>query len=601
MLQPYPWGQIKIRGYVGERIDAVIDNRIMRQDIAALVDPFIKREDDRQWRGEFWGKWFLSLVDAWNYTQNPHVRQKLEEALDALLKTQDERGLITANRQRPGRWGIWDIWGRRYTLSALLSWHQSSHDERALRAARRLADYTMDELNRHKTSVVQTGLFQGLPSSTIIAPLVDLYRHTREDRYLEFAQSIVVDWNQFDGPRLIDKALEHVPVADRISTLLNGDNWFSRENGLKAYEMMACYEALGHLYRQTGEPRYLAAIRNAWQSIRDDEIMITGSGTSRECWCHGRRRQLEDLPTVMESCTAMLWIKLSWLVLQLTCNAAVADEIERTFYNAYLHSMKPDGSWFTRHNPLSGVQVPGDNQCGMDQNCCVANGPRIMMLWPQMCIVRGERGPIINFYGQCQANITLADGGGLEISMESDYPRSGDVLIKVAPARPRQFILNLRIPAWCDRAQVCVNGKPCQNVLPGTYLAIDRLWSEEDRIEASFGMNARVIEARDQAGMPHQAACFGPLLLARDKRIDLLGLDQPVQIKTTGEGKIQAVAYSPAAHPDSIMITLKIPVIAGGVETSNPYCDYASAGNTWTPASAFRVWDHNRRPDRSVE
>lgn len=578
---------------MGEQIDAVIANRIMRQDIAALVDPFIKREDDHQWRGEFWGKWFLSLVDAWNYTQSPHVKQKLDEALDALLKTQDERGLITANRQRSGHWGIWDIWGRRYTLSALLSWYQSSHDERALRAACRLADYTMDELNRHKTSVVQTGLFQGLPSSTIIEPLVDLYRYTREARYLEFAQSIVSDWNQFDGPRLIDKALKCVPVADRISTTLNSDNWFSRENGLKAYEMMACYEALGHLYRQTRQPRYLAAILNAWQSIRDDEIMITGSGSSRECWCHGRRRQLEDLPTLMESCTAMLWIKLSWQVLQLTCNAAVADEIERTFYNAYLHSMKPDGSWFTRHNPLSGVQVPGDNQCGMDQNCCVANGPRIMMLWPQMCIVRGEQGPIINFYGQCQANITLADGGGLAISMESDYPRSGDVLIKVAPASPQRSILKLRIPAWCDRAQVCVNAKPCQNVLPGTYLAIDRLWNADDRIEVSFGMNPRLIEAMDQQATPHRALMFGPLLLARDKRIDSTNWDYPVHFKAAGDGRVQAAVYSASDDAHALWVTLRTSALVDGREAELRYCDYASAGNTWTSESAFRVWSRD--------
>ncbi len=577
---------------MGKRIDSVIRNRIMRQDIDALVEPFVTREDIGQWRGEFWGKWFLSLVDAWNYTHDPIVRRKLDEALQSLLKTQDDAGLITASRQQPGHWQHWDLWSRRYTLAGILAYYASCGGEQALRAARRLADYTLDELARYETSVVQTGLYQGLPSSTIIEPLVDLYRLTKEQRYLDHAESIVRDWRRFDGPRLVDQALDRIPVADRNHGKITAKNWWSRENGVKSYEMMSCYEALCHLYQETGRSQYLTAAVNAWQLIRDDEIMVSGSGSMGECWCHGRRRQLETHSSMMESCTAMLWIKLSLQVLQLTNDPAVADEIERTFLNAYLHSMKPDGAWFCRHNPLTGITSAGDNQCEMEQNCCVANGPRVMMLWPRVCVMKGDEGPIINFYGQYTATVSLPSGSGdLMISVNGDYPRSGNIDIHVEPSRPERFALRLRVPSWCDSIKVSINGEPCGNVSPGTYMAIDRTWNPGDRIQMSLGMNPRLVEATDHDGAVHQAAMFGPLLLARDKRIDASGLDHPLQFKPSDQGRIKATPCPPPNDALDVWAAFQIPVIANGGETIAYYCDYASAGNTWGEESEYQVWN----------
>lgn len=594
----YPWGEVKVAGFVGDRIDSVIRNRIMRQDIGALVEPFVTREDIGQWRGEFWGKWFLSLVDAWNYTHDPLVKEKLDEALEALLKTQDDAGLITASHQQPGHWQHWDLWSRRYTLAALLAYYQSLGGARVLRAARRLADYTMDELARYETSVVQTGLYQGLPSSTLIEPLVDLYRHTGDQRYLDYAESIVRDWRRFDGPRLVDKALDRIPVADRNNIKITEKNWWSRENGIKSYELMSCYEALCPLYRETGRSSYLTAAVNAWQLIRDDEIMASGSGSMGECWCHGRRHQLETHSSMMESCTAMLWIKLGLQVMQLTNDPAVADEIERTFYNAYLHSMKPDGSWFCRHNPLSGITVAGDNQCEMEQNCCVANGPRVMMLWPQMCVMKGEEGPVINFYGQYVAKVALPGGsGGLVISVDGDYPRSGNINIGVEPSHSERFVLRLRIPSWCNPAEVSVNGESCENVIAGTYLSIDRTWNPNDRIQMSLGMNPRLVEATDEKGVVHQAGMFGPLLLARDKRIDVSGLAHPVRFRSQNNGRIEAMLCPSRDDTRDMWATLRIPVIADGVETNVYFCDYASAGNTWGADSEYQVWSRGGRSE----
>ncbi|MDP3432597.1 MAG: hypothetical protein Q8T04_06495, partial [Bacteroidota bacterium] len=48
---------IKINGYLGEKIDFCIGERIKKQVVQHLIDPFKTRNETRMWQTEFWGKW----------------------------------------------------------------------------------------------------------------------------------------------------------------------------------------------------------------------------------------------------------------------------------------------------------------------------------------------------------------------------------------------------------------------------------------------------------------------------------------------------------------------------------------------------------------
>ena len=48
------------------------------------------------------------------------------------------------------------------------------------------------------------------------------------------------------------------------------------------------------------------------------------------------------------------------------------------------------------------------------------------------------------------------------------------VVIHLDPSRPTKFPLQLRIPRWCQKATVAVNGQPWQEpIAPGEFLSID--------------------------------------------------------------------------------------------------------------------------------
>ena len=73
--------------------------------------------------------------------------------------------------------GGWDVWGVKYTLMGLLYYHDLTHEERPLACARRLADWLIGEVGPGgKRRIVTTGNYCGMPSCSVLEPIVWLYR-----------------------------------------------------------------------------------------------------------------------------------------------------------------------------------------------------------------------------------------------------------------------------------------------------------------------------------------------------------------------------------------------------------------------------------------
>ncbi len=160
----------------------------------------------------------------------------------------------------------------------------------ALASAKKLADHLLTQVGPGKADIVKTGNYRGMPSSSILEPMVYLYLRTGDKRYLDFAKYIVAQWETTDGPKLISAALTGLPVSERFP---HPSTWWSYENGQKAYEMMSCYDGLIELYRITGKQDYLNAVEKSVMDIIEKEINIAGSGSAFECWYHGSEYQTE--------------------------------------------------------------------------------------------------------------------------------------------------------------------------------------------------------------------------------------------------------------------------------------------------------------------
>ena len=582
-------GDVRLKSHLGEKIDLCISNRIIPQDMEHLIEPFRHREETRWWQTEFWGKWFTSLALAYRYNQDPALVTIMDKAARGLIETQSPDGYI-GNYRSDAHLEQWDIWGRKYCLLGLLSQYDATGDSAALKAARRLADHLMTEVGPGQVNIVLTGNYRGMASSSVLEPIMELYQRTGEARYLEFARYIVKQWETGQGPQLISKALASIHVARRFPV---PQTWWSWENGAKAYEMMSCYEGLCELYRSTGNADYLRAILNTWENIRETEINLAGSGSGQECWYGGRDLQTVPVLHMMETCVTVTWIKFCAQLLRLTGEPRYADAIEQAIYNALLGAMTLDGKDFAKYSPLAGRRSLGDNQCGMDLHCCSANGPRGLLVAPQVAVMASSEGPVVNLYNTGVYTIILPSGNHVEIAQETDYPSCETVTIRVHPEWPERFTLRLRVPEWSRQTVITTGGAKVSDITPGSYARVTGSWDTGDTIRLKLDMRGRVI--RDPGGSAQIAIMRGPLVLARDSRLS--GEDVDIELQRPVADKEGFIELQPDTIPsERFWMVFKVPVVEDplGRETGSKrfirMCDYSSAGNAWDRDVRFRVW-----------
>ena len=577
----------RLTGYLGHRLDLSYENRILAQDPDRLIAPFRNRTETSCWQSEFWGKWFTSAVLAYRYRPEARLKTVLDKAVESLLATQSPDGYI-GNYAPDRHLQSWDIWGRKYCMLGLLAYYDLTKDQKALDATRRLANHLMLELKQKQASIIRLGNHRGMAATSILEPICLLYARTGEKQYLDFANEIVNQWESPDGPQLISKA--GVDVASRFPKPQK--NWYGWEQGQKAYEMMSCYEGLLELYRLTGEEKYLRAVESTWNNIKETEINIAGSGSSVECWFHGRDHQAEPVYHYQETCVTATWIRLSQQLLRLTGQVKYADAIEQTYYNALLGALRPDGSDWAKYTPLSGQRLEGSEQCGMGLNCCNASGPRALYTLPFTAVMENNSGMQVNFFAEGSYSLKTPDGNRVELRQETNYPASGIIKLSMTLEKPEAFSVKIRVPGWSSRMNIKVNEKDLNEGKAGSLFEIKREWRKGDVIHIETQLKGRIQNSRGDH--VHQAITWGPLVLARDDRLLGPSLESILTPQVDSSGYIQLDRVSPS-NPEIWMqfdaFFLPESYAEGGPKPIVvPLCDYASAGNSSEAYPFFKTW-----------
>ena len=595
------YGDVRLTGPFGERMDAMIRNHVERTDVELLTACFGERNETRKiWQCEFWGKYMHAAAPFATYTKSAALREKLDVGAARVIAAQSPDGYIGnyPDELRFGNRG-WDVWGVKYTLMGLLHHYDATGDEKSLAAAKRLVDFMIGHFTggRDVLPMRYTGCFGGLPSCSSLEPVVWLYRRTGERRYLDFASYIVRELTEFaDGPQLLK--LAKVPVGDRrLEVVPECRSQIAKDRLehqlLKAYEMMSCHQGLLDYYEVTGDRRYLDATLATAESIVRDELYVTGGCTAGECWHHGREHQNEPITWMQETCVVTTWMRLCEKLLTVTGDPKWADYLERAFYNVYLAALNRDCSAFAAYTPVNGDRSTGHHHCRMHTNCCNANGPRGFLTVLRGLAQAKGADVFLNFYVSGSFKVKVPDlNEKVAFRTYSRYPKDGDVQIRYVDAKARKFALNLRIPETWAKVRLELNGET-RDVATTGYLRLDRTWKPGDWITLTF-------EQPVAKHVLNNAVAFtrGPLLLVRASRFADGDIASPIDV-----AKVDAKALSSFVRVQSddptlyALFSANLPI---GLHTSDPdngnllrsarFCDYASAANAWTPTDYCRSW-----------
>ena len=170
------------------------------------------------------------------------------------------------------------------------------------------------------------------------------------------------------------------------------------------------------------------------------------------------------------------------------------DLMERTIYNALFAAQDPAGRRLRYFTPFEGPRTYFDN----DGFCCPGNYRRIVAELPEMVYYRTQDGGIaVNLFTESKKTIELGGGRNVTIQQQTDYPTSGLVKITVTPSEAMEFPLRLRIPRWCPKATLTINGEAPREVSPGEkFHEIRRTWKPSDTVTLDMPMPWRLVRGR---------------------------------------------------------------------------------------------------------
>ena len=551
--------RVQLSGWIGQRIQANEANRLVKLDTTRLLEGFRKRPGRQSWDGEHVGKWLHAATLAWVSTGDPALREKLDYVAAELCKCQLDDGYLGTYEEK-NRWKSWDVWAHKYNLIGLLTYVRYTGNTASLNTCRRMADLLCNTFGEEpgKRDIIKAGPQVGMAPTSVLEPMMLLYRLTGEPRYLDFCKYILRAWEQPNGPKIISTLL----TLKRVDKIANA----------KAYEMLSCLNGALEYYRTTGEAQILQACLNAWQDIVDHRLYLTGAASYWEVFHDDYDLPNENL--VGETCVTVTWIQFNAQLLRLTGEARFADQLEHVILNQLFGAQKCDGSAWGYYVQMEGRKPYTAN---LDGQCCLSSGPRGVALIPTFAVTTDAEGLVVNLYDAGTANLTLRDHTSVALSTETKYPRNGRIRMRLELGEAKAFAVKLRVPRWCGNAEVAVNGKRIKgrpNALG--YLILDRVWKQGDKIELRLKLEPRLITG-DHGNRGKVALLYGPLVLAADEA--LLGNSDPARPNKAATLPLNAIS---AAGPKLSMLKV----------TPEPA---PAAMKSWPGAQVFRAKAVTRR------
>jgi DUF1680 family protein len=327
-----------------------------------------------------------------------------------------------------------------------------------------------------------------------------------------------------------------------------------------------------------------------WEHTVARRTYVTGGMGSRHTGeSFGEDFELPPDRAYAETCAGVASVMLAWRLLLATGDARYADLAERTLYNIVATSPALDGRSFFYPNPLH-QRVPSAPPADAENprptaglrspwfhvSCCPTNVARTLASLAAYVATADDDGVQIHQLAPCTVRTALPDGRSLGLRVDTGYPWTGDVVVRVEEADGTPWRISVRVPAWADGA-VLVHDDRRRPVAPG-YAMVESVWraGDELRLELPVGPRWTRPDRRVDAVRGCVALERGPLVYCLESVDQRAGADLgDIAVDASGE---------PSERPADQRLNGAVAAEAGDL-TFIPYYAWGNRG-----PSTMRVW-----------
>lgn len=469
-------------------------------------------------------KWLEAVALVYEVTDESKLDALMDEWITIIAKAQQPDGyLATQIGKDPSKRfqmpHFHELYSMGHLLTAACVHHRVTGKTNFLSVATRLADLLYRTFQPRPANLVH---FPWNPS--VYMGLIEMYRTTREPKYLELAQILIDNRGSSPGGGDhrnggTDQTQDRVPLRKETQAVGHG--------------VCATYLYCGaaDLYAEMGEAAILNALERIWTNVTSKKMYVTGAvgvghGTSsRGDPLHEAFLADYELPSRIaynETCANIGNAMWNLRMLAITGDAKYGDIVERVFYNSMLSAVGIDGEGFFYCNPLKWAgEEGGPTKHHTAQRwsvhgcyCCPPQVVRTIAGLNNWAYSISDEGVWVHLYGGNELRTELPDGTDVHLMQETNYPWQGHIKITFAKGTGRRIFLKLRIPEWAEGAKISVNGRPYRNPKAGDYATVRRKWSASDTVEIELPMAVRLVEAHPnvKALTDYVAVMRGPIV-----------------------------------------------------------------------------------------
>lgn len=319
--------------------------------------------------------------------------------------------------------------------------------------------------------------------------LADLYEDTQDSTYLKIA-----------------RIFHHKAIIDPLTN--NNDILPDKHANTQIPKLIAA----ARLYELTGNEDDRTPAEFFWADVVYHHSYVTGGNSNHEYFGQPDKLRNRLSNETTETCNVYNMLKLSRHLFEWEPRAEVADFYERALFNHILSAQHPESGKVIYNLSL---EMGGykEYQDPLWFTCCVGSGME----------THSKYGSDIYYHNATElyASQFIASKlnwkeKGLTLTQQTSFPEEQGTQFTFHLETPQAFVFYLRYPHWAEQGiEIEINGKkqPVEGN-PGSFLAIEREWSDGDQVNVHFPFSLRLEAMPDDEN--RIAIFYGPVVLAGD-------------------------------------------------------------------------------------
>ena len=365
-----------------------------------------------------------------------------------------------------------DLWPNMPMLNALQAYHEFSGDERVLRLMTKYFEWQL-----------------AVPDADFLPPL------WQKQRGGDNIASVYWLYNRTGDNRLLQLATK---IFNKIANWTDGVPDWHNVNIAQAMRGTPTY------YLQSMDPRHLAAPGRNYQTVWGIYGQVPGGmfGGDENC-----RPGFVTARQAVETCGIVEMMHSCESILKISGDLTWADRCEDVAFNSLPATTTPDFRALryltapnlvvsSSKNKSPKIQDPGAKyqMSPHAHRCCQLNmGQGWPYLAEHLWMATPDSGLALVFPSDSIVTAKVGDGAEVRITATTRYPFDEDIGLTLSLPRTQEFPLYLRVPGWCERAQLWINGRPIAvQSRPQSFLRLNREWRNGDTVRLRLPMELKV-------------------------------------------------------------------------------------------------------------